>query len=330
MPKKPDALVLSGPVPTTDLAALAPALEAARGYVDRAQPKNTQRAYRADWADFSDFCREHRSSNLPADPRTVVAYLVARADTLKPSSLRRRLAAIGKMHGVKSLPNPCSTEAVKTAMKGVEATFGIRVEAKAPATFDAIEAMVATFGDRTDLEARRARAILLVGYAGAFRRSELCALEARDLRWSQEGVVVTVRRSKTDQRGAGLDKAIPYIGGPTCAASALAAWMREAGIANGPVFRPLAREGGVRAKALSPQSVALIVKSTADRAGLDGTTFSGHSLRAGHVTEARARGVADSATMQTTGHKRTETLEMYDRRNNPFTKGSAADVLRRK
>lgn len=330
MPKDPTDLAPALPQPTADLTALAPALEAAREYVHRAVPKNTQRAYRADWADFSDFCREHRSSNLPADPRTVVAYVVARADSLKPSSLRRRLAAIGKMHAVKGFPNPCTTEAVKAAMKGVEATFGIRVEAKAPATFDAISRMVATFDGRNDLEALRARALLLVGYAGAFRRSELCALEARDLRWTTEGVVILVRRSKTDQRGEGLQKAIPYIGGPTCAASALASWMRTTGIEAGPVFRPFSAAGTVLPKALSPQSVALIVKSTAEKAGLDASSFSGHSLRAGHVTEARARGVADSATMQTTGHKRTETLEMYDRRNNPFTKGSAADVLRRK
>jgi site-specific recombinase XerD len=309
---------------------LAPAFAAAKEYAAKSVPKNTQRAYASDWSDFAGWCGDRGIPPCPADPLSVVAYVADRADSLKPSSLRRRLAAIAKAHAVKGLPNPCSVEAVKATMKGVEATHGVRVEAKAPATFDAMTRMIDTFGTRDDLEAVRARAILLLGYAGAFRRSELCALENRDLAWSQRGVVVLVRRSKTDQRGVGLEKAIPFVGGPMCAASALRAWVDKARIKDGPVFRPLTLDGGTKVKPLSAQSIALIVKSAADRAGLDAGQFSGHSLRAGHVTEARARGVADSATMQTTGHKRTETLEMYDRRNNPFDKGSAADVLRRK
>jgi site-specific recombinase XerD len=320
---------LAAPV-SAALVALAPALEAAKQYAAKSIPKNTQRAYKADWSDFAGWCVDRKVASMPADPRAVIAYLADRAATLKPSSLRRRLAAIAKAHGVRDLPNPCATEAVKATMKGIEATHGVRVEAKAPATFGAVEEMLATFDDRADLEALRARAVLLLGFAGAFRRSELCALDCRDLAWSSEGVVVTVRRSKTDQRGVGLDKAIPFVGGSMCAATALRAWLDGAKITTGPVIRPLTRDGGSVARALSPQSIALIVKSAALTAGLDAERFSGHSLRAGHVTEARARGVADSATMQTTGHKRTETLEMYDRRNNPFSKGSAADVLRRK
>lgn len=321
---------LAAPV-SAALGALAPALEAAKQYAAKSIPANTQRAYKADWTDFAGWCKDRGLISMPADPRAVIAYLADRATTLKPSSLRRRLAAIAKAHGVRDQPNPCATEAVKATMKGIEATHGVRVEAKAPATFNAVEEMLATFDGRTDLEALRARAVLLLGFAGAFRRSELCALDCRDLAWSKEGVVVTVRRSKTDQRGVGLDKAIPFVGGSMCAATALRAWLDGAKITEGPVIRPILRGNtGTVVRALSPQSVALIVKGAALAAGLDAENFSGHSLRAGHVTEARARGVADSATMQTTGHKRTETLEMYDRRNNPFSKGSAADVLRRK
>lgn len=321
--------IVPAPSPAA-LAAIAPAVEAAKAYAAQSIPKNTQRAYASDWSDFAGWCKDRGLLSMPADPRIIVAYLADKAATLKPSSLRRRLAAIAKAHAVRGQPNPCGVEAVKATMKGIEASHGVRVDAKAPATFDALGAMLGTFGPRTDLEALRARAVLLTGYAGAFRRSELCALTVRDLAWSKEGVVITVRKSKTDQRGVGLEKAIPFVGGPTCAATALRAWLDGAKISDGPVIRPIGRDGKVGKKALSPQSVALIVKSAAAVAGLDYETFSGHSLRAGHVTEARARGVADSATMQTTGHKRTETLEMYDRRNNPFSKGSAADVLRGK
>lgn len=313
------------------LATIRTELEAAREYILAGVPKNTQRAYAADWADFSEWCEEKHQRALPASPATIAAYLSASATSLKPSTLRRRLAAIAKMHSVKGQPNPCGTEPVKATMRGIESVVGTRVEGKAPVTHDALARMIDGYGTQTDLHSLRAKAILLVGFAGAFRRSELVALNMEDLSWSPQGVVILVRKSKTDQRGEGQQKAIPYVGGTMCAAGALAAWVKAVGDNSGPVFRPILRGGnGTGRHALSTQSVALVVKVAAERAGINPTTVSGHSLRAGHVTEARARGVADAATMQTTGHKRIETLEMYDRRNNPFSKGSAADVLRSK
>ena len=313
---------------TADLAALAPQLEAAKEYILAGVPKNTQRAYASDWSDFSGWCADKKCAPLPANPQAIVAYLSDQARDKKASTLRRRLAAIAKMHSIKGQPNPCSTEIVKATMRGIEATLGTRTTGKAPVTHEALAKMIAGFGNRTDLDTLRSKALLLVGFAGAFRRSELCALQMTDLTWSPEGVVILVRKSKTDQRGEGLQKAIPYVGGPMCAAGALAAWVRACGVGNGPVFRALGRDGTVSARAITDQSVALIVKGAAARVGIDPSTVAGHSLRAGHVTEARSRGVADAATMQTTGHKRVETLEMYDRRNNPFSKGSAANVLR--
>lgn len=311
----------------TDLAAIAPALEEAKKFALAGVPANTQRAYRADWDDFSAWCSEHRCQPMPADPRTLVAYLADQAKSYKTSTIQRRLSAIAKAHSVKGHPNPCSTEPVRATLRGIAATLGSRPEGKAPVTHDALTKMIAAYAGRSDNEALRARAVLLVGFAGAFRRSELCALKTTDLTWSPQGVVILVRKSKTDQRGEGHQKAIPYVGGPLCAATALAAWVKACG-GNGPVFRSLDRYRKVTDRPLTTQSVALIVKGAADKAGIDPATVSGHSLRAGHVTEARARGVADAATMQTTGHRRVETLEMYDRRNNPFQKGSAADVLR--
>lgn len=319
------------PMAGSGLALIAPELEAAREYILAGVPKNTQRAYAADWAAFSEWCEDHRQAALPASPATIAAYLSSQARGLKASTLRRRLAAIAKMHSVKGHPNPCGTAPVKATMRGIEATIGTRAQGKAPVTNDALTRMIDGYGTRTDLDALRARALLLVGFAGAFRRSELSDLRMNDLTWSPEGVVILVRKSKTDQRGEGLQKAVPYIGGRMCAAGALAAWVRAVGSGDGPVFRPILRTGTATiARPLSTQSIALIIKVSAERVGIDPGTVSGHSLRAGHVTEARSRGIADAATMQTTGHKRVETLEMYDRRNNPFSKGSAASVLRPK
>jgi site-specific recombinase XerD len=306
-------------------ATLAQPLKEAAAFVKAGVPENTRRAYAADWALFSDWCRDRRVPNLPADPRTVAAFLADEAQHSKPATLRRRLAGIAKMHSVASHPNPCTTEVVRATMKGIERTFGTMAKGKAPATLERIERMVSSCP--TDLGGLRSRAILLVGFAGAFRRSELCELDMADLAWSEDGVVVTVRRSKTDQRGEGMRKAIPYVQGPTCAATALRVWLTAAKITSGPVFRPFNRMGVPKACSMGPDAVAIIVKGAAARCGLDPAEFAGHSLRAGHVTEARRRGVADAQTMATTGHKRVETLDGYDRRENAFQKTSAGAVL---
>jgi site-specific recombinase XerD len=306
-------------------ATLAAPLKEAASFVKAGVPENTRRAYASDWALFSDWCRDHKVPNLPADPRTIAAFLADEAPHAKPSTLRRRLAAIAKMHLVAGHLNPCATEAVKATFKGIERTYGIAAKAKAPATLAKLEKMVATCP--TDLDGLRARAILLVGYAGAFRRSELAGLMVDDLTWTDEGVRITVRRSKTDQRGEGQTKAIPYVEGTMCAATALKVWLTASRVKEGPVFRAFRRDGLPKATRMSDEAVAVIVKGAAKRAGFDPAEFAGHSLRAGHVTEARSRGVSDAATMSVTGHKRVETLNMYDRRENAFDKTSAGAVL---
>jgi site-specific recombinase XerD len=301
------------------------AVEEARAYVSASVPESTQRAYRTDWESFSGWCKQQRLAALPAQSTTVAAYLAARASSVRPGTLRRALAAIAKAHRMAGHDSPCSSEPVPSTIKGIERTAGTATKPKAPATFDAVERMVGTLATNT-LEGVRNRAMLLVGFAGAFRRSELVGVEVSDLAWSDEGVVVTVRRSKTDQRGQGLTKPIPFVSGRLCAATALRAWLTASGIREGAVFRGMHRSGAVREGPLTPQSVALVLKAACLKAGLDPEQYSGHSLRAGHVTEARSRGVADADTMSVTGHRRVETLNVYDRRGNPFAKTSAGAV----
>lgn len=308
---------------STDLQAT---VDEARAYVEASVPDSTQRAYRADWALFSEFCRRARVPSLPASPQIVALFVAERARSVRPATIRRALAAIAKMHSVAGHPSPTTAEPVPSAVRGVERLQGTRPAAKAPADHSTVERLVAACPTGT-LRGLRDRAILLLGYAGAFRRSELVALRAEDLTFREEGVAVLLRRSKTDQTGEGLVKAIPYAAGPLCAARAVKAWLAAAQITSGPVFRGLHRNGSVLARPLSDQMVALVIKAAAAKAGLDPERLSGHSLRAGHVTEARARGVTDAETMATTGHKRVETLNMYDRRENPFRKTSAGAVL---
>lgn len=324
---KPTAIV---PAPSTALSTeLVAAAKKAADFVQRGVPLNTQRAYAADWAAFTDWCRTHRVQPMPAQPQVIAAFIADQASSLKPSSIRRRLAAIAKMHSVAGHPSPCSAEPVPSTLKGIEAALGVRQAGKAPATLDVVEKMVSTC--RTDtLEGLRNRALILVGFAGAFRRSELAGILVSDLTWTAQGVVVLVRRSKTDQRGEGKQKAIPFVEGPLCAAKALRAWLEASRTDMGPVFRGFTVAGTLKQAPLSPQAVALVVKAAADAAGLDSAEFSGHSLRAGHVTQARSLGVSDATTMATTGHKRLEMLDVYDRRNNAFEKTSAGSVLTKK
>lgn len=316
---------LTRPTTQTLSSELATVVEDAREYVRESVPKGTRRAYAADWATFSEWCRVHKLPNLPAAPATVALFAADRARVIRPSSVRRALAAVAKMHKVAGHPNPCSSEPVPATIKGIERTHGAGSNWKAPADLSVLEKLLIAFPP-VSLDHLRNRALLLAGYAGAFRRSELVALDCADLRWTDDGVIVTVRHSKTDQRGVGLEKPLPFVHG-LCAATALKAWLVASGITEGPVFRPMNRNGVPRNDRLHPQSVALIIKAACEKVGLDPKAYSGHSLRSGHVTEARAKGVSDADTMSVTGHRRVETLNLYDRRGNPFSKTSAGAVL---
>jgi site-specific recombinase XerD len=320
-----DKLTLSGN-PTGLSTELRQVAEDAREYVRESIPASTKRAYTTDWATFSEWCRQHRLPALPAAPSTVALFAADRAKAVRPTTIRRALAAIAKMHKVSGHASPCASEPVPSTIKGIERTHGANVQGKAPADLSAVEKMLTAYPPTT-LDGLRNRALLLIGFAGAFRRGELVAIEVRDLEWSDKGVVITVRHSKTDQRGVGLQKPIPFVQEGVCAATALRAWLVAGGVKEGPVFRPMNRLGQPKPIPLNPQSVGLIIKVACERAGLDPKKYSGHSLRAGHVTEARARGVSDADTMSVTGHKRVETLNLYDRRGNPFDKTSAGSVL---
>jgi integrase len=171
--------------------------------------------------------------------------------------------------------------------------------------------MVAPLGD--DLRGLRDRALLLVGFAGAFRRSELIAINCTDVEWVPQGLVVTLPRSKTDQDGRGRHVAIPRGAGDLCSVTALESWLRAARIGEGRVFRAIDCHGNVYGDGLSPESVARIIKKRAAAVGLDPARFSGHSLRAGRVTSAAAAGVSEWAIMRVTGHRSEAMLHRYIR-----------------
>lgn len=281
---------------------------------DHARSQSTVRAYQRDWSDFTEWCMNMQAQALPATPSTVAEYLVDRAGTLKPSTLNRRLVAIGHAHRAAGEPNPTKAPDVTETFKGIRRTLGTAPEQKAPITPVELRLMVETLDE--SLASIRNRALLLIGFAGAFRRSELAALNVEDLDEREEGYLITVRRSKTDQEGRGHTKTVVYGGSiPTCPVRSLARWLGAAGIDQGPIWRSVDRHGRVSDQRLHPASVSTIVKRMAADAQLDPERYAGHSLRAGFVTTAFDNGVSELRIAEQTGHRSLEVLRGYIRRD---------------
>jgi integrase len=298
----------------------------ARTYLAHAKARNTLRAYRTDWADFTTWCDEQSLPALPATPETVARYLTARAGTVRVSTLQRRLSAINQAHAAKGYP-PISlrAEPLRSVWAGIRRVHGVAQRGKAPVVTAALRAMVRQLPD--SLIGLRDRALLLLGFAGAFRRSELVALTVADLAFHGDGLTVTLRRSKTDQAGAGRQVGIPYGSHrETCPVRAVQAWLAAAGISEGPVFRGITRHGQVQPAALSDKAVALIVKRWAAAAGLDPAQYAGHSLRAGLATAAAQAGVPERVIMAQTGHRSVTMVRRYIRTGSLFRENAAAEV----
>lgn len=286
----------------------------------------TIRAYRADAEVFQAWCARHGFRSLPATPEAVAAFIVAEAEEGRAAStLGRRMAAIRHAHQLGSLPDPTDDEGVRAAMKGARRKIGIAPKQKAAATADILAAMMMRTPDT--LAGKRDRALLALGFAGAFRRSELVALDVADLIEAPDGLRIMVRRSKVDQEGRGFEKAIPH-GRLIRPVALLQDWLDAACITEGPVFRPISRSGRVRgAHRLTTRSVADILKGYAAAAGLDASTFGAHSLRAGYITTAAERGADLARIMDQSGHRDPRTVIGYIRRVNAFKGHSGSGFL---
>jgi integrase len=243
---------------------------------------------------------------------------------VRPSTIARRVAAIRYAHKLAGFPLPTDDERVRTTMRGIRRSLGAAPSKKAPATAERVIGMAPLAGTR--LSAIRDRALLLIGFAGAFRRSELVALNVEDLEETAEGLRITIRRSKTDQEGHGHVIAIPR-GMIACPVTALKAWLEAAVIAEGPVFRPVAKGGRTQSARLTDRSVADIVKAHAQRAGLDPKLFAGHSLRSGFLTSAAARGASIFKMADQSRHKSMDTLRGYVRAAEIFKDHAGSGLL---
>lgn len=308
------------------LPALAELVDEARAFADAQRAESTWTAYRRDWSAFALWCASRDLEPLPADAAAVVLYVADRARTDHPSTIGRRLAAIAAAHRAAGFESPTRHPQVAGVVRGVRRTLGVAPRRQvSPAVTSEIRRMVEGLGDRAiDV---RDRAILLLGFAGAFRRSELAALDVDDVTETDEGLVVRVRRSKTDQEGAGRLVGVPYGSDPTtCPVRALRAWRQLASIDEGPLFRPTDRHGRIRRRHLVGADVAATVKRAAKRAGMDPDRYAAHSLRSGLATSAAAAGASERSIMAQTGHRSLPTVRRYIRRGGLFDDNAASRV----
>lgn len=275
----------------------------ARDYARASKAPSTLRNYRSAWLQFEAWCQTKGRPSLPASPATVAVFLSELADAgAKASTLNLKRAAIGFAHRSANLPDPTAAELVSAVLSGIVRKIGTAPDRKAPLTLDSLRPALAVLQPDTAAGVRD-RAVLLLGFACALRRSELVALDVADLQLTAAELRVRIRKSKTDQAGAGAEIVVPAIGGDLCPVAAVRAWLDVATINSGPIFRRLTRYGLATSTRLTPQSVALIVKRAAKRAGLDWRRISAHSLRAGFATQATLNGVSQLDAMAVTRHK---------------------------
>ncbi|MGV3557520.1 site-specific integrase [Larkinella arboricola] len=274
---------------------------------------NTQRAYRADLQHFQTWCLEQGYLDLPAQPTTLAAYAAHLADTCKWSTLSRKLAAISKLHQVRGFDSPTTDKQLKIVLEGIKRTKGIR-QKQAPAfTLHRLKTLLRGM-ETESMAGLRNKALLLLGFTGAFRRSELVALNVEDLSFTEEGLVVSMGRSKTNQYGDHEEKAIYYSPEVAlCPIRTLQAWVGRLGSGSGgpnPLFVRVRKGDQLTGDRLTDKTVDDLVKRYM------GPSYSAHSLRASFVTIAKLNGADDSEVMRQTKHKTTLMIQKYTRLEN--------------
>jgi integrase len=292
--------------------------DAVRAYVEAGIAPATRRAYKADLEHFRAW-----GGDIPTTETQLAAYLAEHATILKVATLIRRLAAISVAHKAQRLPSPVSSPLVRATMRGVRREHGTAQRQAAPLLREDLFLVLGAMGHR--LKDLRDRALLLIGFAGGLRRSELAAINLSDFERVREGIILTIRRSKTDQDRAGRKIGIPFGRTIHCPVRALEHWLSAAQIEEGPVFRPVDRHGR-QAVRLSGEAVSLILRDRMAAAGFDPQGYSGHSLRAGFATSATRAGVSTFKIRQQTGHASDAMLSRYVRDGELFL-GNAAGVL---
>jgi len=270
---------------------------------------NTLRAYQADFRDFSNFCNQNGFSKMPSNPKTLSLYLTHLSSTSKYSTLKRRIASIGILHKVKGHYLDTKHPIIVENLMGIKRKYGVNQKGKKPLLISDLKLIINSIDEvqKNINKKLRDKAILLIGFSGGFRRSELVDIDYEDLEFVREGLKIFIKKSKTDQSGEGTIKAIPYFDNDNyCPVKTLKEWINEKKIKTGKIF------------SVSDKTIALIIKKYSSLAGLDSNKYAGHSLRSGFATSAAEAGAEERSIMNMTGHKSTEMVRRYIKEANLF------------
>ena len=283
---------------------------------------NTIRAYKSDFKDFSAFCAKHTFKTLPTDPKIIALYLTyLSGKDAKMSTLKRRLVSIGMLHKLKGHYLDTKHPIIIENLMGIKRTKGSIQRGKKPILINQLKAIIDVINKEKTEEIKKIRdkSIILVGFGGGFRRTELISIDYEDLEFVPEGVKITLRRSKTDQFGEGMTKGLPYFTNETyCPVVHLKKWIKISNIKDGPVFRRFAKGCSLTSNRLTDQSVVLLIKRYLELAGIENKNYSGHSLRSGFATVSAESGADERSIMAMTGHKTTQMVRRYIKEANLF------------
>ena len=303
---------------TTELKSLH---ESTLNNLKNSKAKNTLRAYKSDFKDFSIFCAKHGINSLPTEPKIISLYLTHLSKYSKISTLRRRLVSISMFHKLKGHYLDTKHPIIVENLMGIRRLKGSIQKGKKPLLISHLKSIVNVINEyRTDeIKKLRDKTIILIGFGGGFRRTELMSIDYDDLEFVPEGLKINIKKSKTDQFGEGMIKGLPYFTNEIyCPVTNLKKWLKISKIRSGPIFRRFSKGLSLTNQRLSDQSVVLLMKKYLTLAGIENKNFAGHSLRSGFATVAAESGADERSIMAMTGHKSTEMVRRYIKEVNIF------------
>ena len=311
---------------TTDIKALH---EETLNNLKTSKANNTLRAYKSDYKDFASFCVKHGFKPMPSDPKIISLYLTYLSKTSKISTLRRRLVSIGVVHKLKGHYLDTKHPVIIENLMSIKRVKGSKQVGKKPILINHLKQIINVINEQKieEIVKLRNKTLILVGFGGGFRRTELISIDYEDLEFVDEGVKIALRRSKTDQFGEGMIKGLPYFSKEAyCPVTNLKNWLKISKIKTGPIFKRFAKGSALTQYRLTDQSVVLVIKDCLKLAGIENNNFSGHSLRSGFATVAAESGADERSIMAMTGHKTTQMVRRYIRDANIFKNNALSKI----
>ena len=289
--------------------------------INNSKANNTIRAYKSDFQDFHAFCFKHGLQSLPTEPKIISIYLTYLSQKFKVSTLKRRMVSISAFHKLKGFYLDMKHPIIIENLLAIRRKYGSYQIGKKPLLINNLKLIINVIDTIivNKLKQLRDKSLILVGFAGGFRRAELVSINFEDLEFTEEGLKINIKKSKTDQFGEGMIKGIPYFQNKMyCPVANLKKWLEISKITTGPIFKRFSKGLSLTNKRLTDQSVALIIKEYLNLAGIDNKNFSGHSLRSGFATVAADSGADERSIMAMTGHKSSQMVRRYIREANIF------------